>query len=43
MEAYFKEEPRLEPFRPFIAKILWLKAHTRSPEMEQILAMGGGP
>ena len=41
IEASFKEEPGLELYRPYLANILRLKAHTRSPEVEKLLAQTG--
>jgi oligoendopeptidase F len=41
IEGFFKAEPALAPYRPFVDNILRLKAHTRSPEVEKVLAQAG--
>ncbi len=41
VEAFFTAEPGLKPYRPYIDNILRLKAHTRSPEVEKVLAQAG--
>jgi len=41
LESYFKEEPRLEKYRPVIEDTLRNKAHTLSPAEEKIMANSG--
>lgn len=38
LEQFYKDEPELEKYRRFISEILRAKAHTRSEEVEGILA-----
>jgi len=41
VKAFLQDEPRLAPYRPYLDNILRRKAHTRSPEIEEILARAG--
>ena len=41
LEQFFKDEPELEKYRRSISEILRAKAHTRSEEVESVLAQAG--
>ena len=41
LEQYYKAEPELENYRRLISEILRAKAHTRSQEVEEVLALAG--
>ena len=41
VEGFLASESGLEPYKPYIDNILRLKAHTRSPEVEKVLAQAG--
>jgi oligoendopeptidase F len=38
VEGFLKAEPKLVPYRPYLDDILRRKSHTRSPEVEKVLA-----